>query len=67
MDAIRRYDAMREAFKAFCEAEEIEARKALQVAKVIGFSESLQINSALSVVRKFLEKLEVWERQRQAD
>ena len=63
MDALRRYDAMRVAFKTFSSADEMQARKALESAKVIGFSESLKINSALSVVRAFLDKLEEWERQ----
>lgn len=67
MDAIRHYDAMRAAFKAFSPADEMEARKTLESANVIGFSESLKINSALSVVRAFLEKLDEWERQHNAD
>jgi hypothetical protein len=66
MDAIKRYDAMRAAFKAFSPADEIKAREALQNAKVIGFSENLKINSAFSVVRAFLEKLGEWEREHEA-
>jgi len=58
MDAIKRYDALRAAFKAFSPADEIEARKALLAAKVTGFSQNLQINSAFSVVREFLAKLD---------
>lgn len=58
MDVIKRYDALRAAFKAFSPADEIETRKALMGAKMIGFSENLQINSAFSVVRTFLEKLD---------
>jgi hypothetical protein len=51
--AIRRYDALRAAFKAFSSADEIEARKALLAVKVIGFSENLEINSALPLSAHF--------------
>jgi hypothetical protein len=57
MEAIKRYDAMRAAFRAFSPADEIKAPDALLAAKVIGFSENLQINAAIGVVRAFLEKL----------
>jgi hypothetical protein len=63
MNAINHYAAIRAAFNAFPPAEEKEARKALEAAKIIGFSESLQINKALSVVRAFLKKLDEWERE----
>ncbi|HEY2663053.1 MAG TPA: hypothetical protein VGI47_01840 [Candidatus Binataceae bacterium] len=66
MDAISRYAAIRAAFNALPPADEMEARKSLEAAKVIGFSESLQINKALSVVRGFLKKLDEWEREHQA-
>ena len=32
---------------------------------IIGFSENLEINKALSVVRGFLKKLDEWERKHQ--
>jgi hypothetical protein len=57
-ETIKRYQAMRAAFRAFGSADELEARKALQAANVIGFSENLQLNSAFRVVRAFLEKLD---------
>jgi hypothetical protein len=63
MDALRRYDKMRTAFRALTPADDVEAREALLDAKVIGFSENLQINSALTVVRAFLKKLDEWEQQ----
>lgn len=66
MDAIKRYDAIRAAFQALSPADEIEARKALLAAKLIGFSENLKVNSAFSVVRAFLEKLDEWEREHEA-
>jgi hypothetical protein len=66
MEAISRYAAIRAAFNAFPAADEVEARKELEAAKIVGFSESLQINKALSVVRAFLNKLDEWERDRQA-
>ena len=65
MDAISRYAAIRAAFNAFPPAEEIETRKALEAANIIGFSESLQIKKALSVVRAFLKKLDEWDREHQ--
>jgi hypothetical protein len=65
MDAISRYAAIA-AFNAFPAADEMEARKALEAAQIIGFSESLQINKALSIVREFLKKLDEWERQHRA-
>ena len=66
MDAIKRYDGVRTAFKALSPADEIKAREALVAAEVIGFSENLQISSALGVVRAFLEKLDKWERKHEA-
>src|SRR5262249_3328471 len=63
MDALRHYDAMRTAFKALTPADDVKARKALLDAKVIGFSEDLQINSALTVVRAFMKKLDDWDQQ----
>jgi hypothetical protein len=51
---------------AFPESDGVEARKELEAGKIIGFSESLQINKALSVVRAFLKKLDEWEREHQA-
>ena len=66
MEGIKRYDAMRAAFRALTAGDEMEARKALEAEDIIGFSESLQINSALSVVRRFLAKLDEWERQQKA-
>jgi len=63
MDAIRRYDAMCAAFAAFDRTDEIQARKELEAAHVIGFSENLQVNSAFSVVRAFFEKLSRWEQE----
>jgi len=63
MDAIRRYSAMRSAFKAFPVRDETEARKELEAARIIGFSESLEINKAFSVVRAFLGKLDELERE----
>jgi hypothetical protein len=66
MHAIKRYGAIRAAFKAFSPSDEKEARKDLEAAKIIGFSENLQINKALSVVREFLEKLDEWEREHEA-
>jgi hypothetical protein len=53
---------MRAAFDAFPAADELQARKALEGAKVIGFSESLHINKALSVLCGFPKKLDEWER-----
>ena len=67
MEAIRSYAAIRAAFKAFPSTDEMEARKALQAAKIIGFSENLQIDKAFSVVRAFLERLDEWEREHQSD
>jgi len=58
VDAIKRYDAMRAAFRAFGSTDEKQTRVALQTANLIGFSENLQLNSAFSVVRTFLEKLD---------
>ena len=66
MDAITRYAAIRAAFNAFPAADEVEARKELEATKIIGFSESLQINKAFSVVRAFLKKLDECEREHQA-
>ena len=66
MDAIKRYDAMRAAFRAFGSIDEKETRVALQTANLIGFSENLQLNSAFSVVRTFLEKLDELERTLEA-
>jgi len=63
VEAIKRYDSMRAAFRAFGRDEEKEAREALRAANVIGFSENLQLNSAFSVVRSFLEKLDKLENQ----
>jgi hypothetical protein len=66
MDAIKRYDGLRAAFEAFSPVDEIKARDALQAARIIDFSENLQITSAFSVVRAFLEKLSKWEREHKA-
>lgn len=63
MDVIKRYSAIRTAFKAFPANDEKEARKSFETNGIIGFSESLEINKALSVVRTFLEKLDLWERE----
>jgi hypothetical protein len=63
MDAIKRYDALRAAFGALSPADDAKAREALVTEKIIGFSENLKINSAVSVVRAFLEKLGEWERK----
>ena len=54
MDAIRRYDAMRAAFEAFSSPGESEARKVLEAANIVGFSENLEIGRAFSVVRALL-------------
>jgi len=66
MDAIKRYDGLRAALEAFSPIDEIKTRDALQAANIIGFSENLQIASAFSVIRGFLEKLSKWERERKA-
>jgi len=63
MDAIKRYSAMRAAFRAFPASDEMDARKELEAARIVGFSESLEINKALSVVRAFLGKLDELERE----
>jgi hypothetical protein len=52
--------------EAFSPIDEIKARDALQAVNIIGFSENLQIGSAFSVVRAFLEKLSKWEREHKA-
>jgi hypothetical protein len=66
MDAISRYAHIRAAFNDFPPTDEMEARKALEAARIIGFSESLQINKALSVVREFLKKLDEWEHKQRS-
>ena len=63
MDGLKSYDPIRAAFRALGKAEEKEAREALRAANVIGFSENLKLNSAFSVVREFLEKLDRIESQ----
>ena len=63
MDAIKRYSAMIAAFKVFPATEEEQARKVLEAARILGFSESLEVRKAFSVLRAFLEKLEEWERE----
>ena len=63
MDAMKRFDSMRAAFRNFPGAEEKAAREALRDATVIGFTENLELNSAFSVVRAFLEKLDQLENQ----
>jgi hypothetical protein len=66
MDALRRFDSMREAFRAFDGTQEKNCREALRDAKIIGFTENLRLGSAFTVVRAFFEKLDQIESQRKA-
>ena len=63
MDAIKRFDSMREAFRAFDGTQEKSCREALRDAKIIGFTENLRLGSAFTVVRAFFEKLDQIESQ----